>query len=46
MLRGRIVADLDPANVSQGDLGGYMTGALTQNGNQRTGSPDDGIAPA
>ena len=30
MLRGRIVADLDPATVSQGDLGGYMTGALTQ----------------
>ena len=30
MLRGRIVADLDPATVSQADLGGYMTGALTQ----------------
>jgi general nucleoside transport system ATP-binding protein len=32
MLRGRIVADLDPATVSQADLGGYMTGALTQDG--------------
>ena len=32
MLRGRIVADLDPAAVSQADLGGYMTGALTQPG--------------
>jgi general nucleoside transport system ATP-binding protein len=32
MLRGRIVADLDPANVDQGDLGAYMTGALTQDG--------------
>jgi simple sugar transport system ATP-binding protein len=30
MLRGRIVADLNPATVSQGDLGAYMTGALTQ----------------
>jgi general nucleoside transport system ATP-binding protein len=30
MLRGRIVAELDPATVSQGDLGGYMTGALRQ----------------
>ena len=29
MLRGRIVADLDPATVSQADLGAYMTGALT-----------------
>ncbi len=33
MLRGRIVADLDPATVSQADLGAYMTGALTQDGN-------------
>jgi general nucleoside transport system ATP-binding protein len=32
MLRGKIVADLDPATVSQADLGGYMTGALTQQG--------------
>ena len=32
MLRGRIVAELDPATVSQADLGGYMTGALTQDG--------------
>jgi simple sugar transport system ATP-binding protein len=31
MLRGRVVADLDPATVDQGDLGAYMTGALTQN---------------
>jgi general nucleoside transport system ATP-binding protein len=32
MLRGRVVADLDPATVTQGDLGGYMTGALTVDG--------------
>jgi simple sugar transport system ATP-binding protein len=32
MLRGRIVADLDPATVDQGDLGAYMTGALKQDG--------------
>ena len=29
MLRGKIVADLDPAAVSQGDLGCYMTGVKT-----------------
>jgi simple sugar transport system ATP-binding protein len=29
MLRGRIVATLDPSNVSPEELGSYMTGALT-----------------
>ena len=29
MLRGKIVADLDPAAVSQGELGAYMTGVKT-----------------
>ena len=27
MLRGRIVAELDPATVTPADLGSYMTGA-------------------
>ena len=30
MLRGSIVAELDPAVVSPRDLGGYMTGAITR----------------
>ncbi len=30
MLRGRIVADLDPATVTPADLGSYMTGARTE----------------
>ena len=29
MLRGRIVAELDPHTVTAGELGGYMTGAKT-----------------
>ncbi|MBA3801368.1 MAG: heme ABC transporter ATP-binding protein, partial [Acidimicrobiia bacterium] len=28
MLRGRIVAELDPQTVTAGELGGFMTGAL------------------
>jgi simple sugar transport system ATP-binding protein len=30
MLRGRVVADLDPATVTPADLGSYMTGARTE----------------
>jgi simple sugar transport system ATP-binding protein len=40
MLRGRIVAELDPATVSQADLGGYMTGALTQDGRDQADEAD------
>ena len=29
MLRGRIVAEVDPAAVTPADLGSYMTGATT-----------------
>ena len=36
MLRGRIVADLDPATVDQGDLGAYMTGAPDARRSERT----------
>ncbi|NED99688.1 ABC transporter ATP-binding protein [Phytoactinopolyspora halotolerans] len=32
LLRGRIVAKLDPADVTPEILGGYMTGAVTANG--------------
>jgi ABC-type uncharacterized transport system ATPase subunit len=32
ILRGRIVATLDPATVTPGDLGAYMTGAATAEG--------------
>ena len=32
MLRGRLVATLDPASVTPEDLGGYMTGAHTAAG--------------
>ncbi len=35
MLRGKIVADLDPAAVSQGDLGCYMTGVKTADSEPR-----------
>jgi len=31
MFRGRAVAELDPANVTPRDLGGYMTGASLEN---------------
>ena len=37
MLRGKIVADLDPAHVDQGELGAYMTGVK---------STDHATAPA
>ena len=30
MLRGRVVAELDPAQVTPADLGSYMTGAATE----------------
>ena len=30
MLRGKVVADLDPATVTPADLGSYMTGARTE----------------
>ena len=32
MLRGRIVATLDPAKVTPRDLGAYMTGAAVEAG--------------
>jgi simple sugar transport system ATP-binding protein len=32
MLRGRLVADLDPATVTPRDLGAYMTGAALESG--------------
>ena len=32
MLRGRLVATLDPASVTPEQLGGYMTGARTEAG--------------
>ena len=32
MLRGRLVAELDPAEVTPRDLGSYMTGAAVQEG--------------
>jgi hypothetical protein len=32
MLRGRVVAELDPAQVTPAELGSYMTGARTDDG--------------
>jgi simple sugar transport system ATP-binding protein len=42
MLRGKIVAELDPATVSEGDLGCYMTGVFTQQGNGDRGDDTGG----
>ena len=35
MLRGRVVAELDPAQVTPADLGSYMTGAATEERRER-----------
>jgi simple sugar transport system ATP-binding protein len=34
MLRGELVAELDPSEVTPRDLGSYMTGASVQGGSQ------------
>ena len=37
MLRGHLVARVDPSNVTPRDLGAYMTGAATQDGETDNG---------
>ena len=45
MLRGRIVATLDPATVTPRDLGAYMTGCRAAGRRRRERFPWPAISP-
>ena len=46
MLRGKVVAEVDPQTVTPAELGSCMTGAHQHDGRSASGSPGDGEAPA